>query len=222
MQTLRAQIEGLEKHLPPARLGLPKSAERAQYLAMLRSLAALWGRPPARRYPRSLFHPRVEVVLRFDPLWQFIARAAFQRRNDDPPPYSAPGEAPTTWAIVNESADGFALRHLTGKPDGLSVGELLMLRRGDNAAMQVCAVRRAIVVSGTLFLGVQLIGARPTTAMLALPEPGNAVRSGHRLNRVIFLPKLPGCAGAPGLLTKPNDLPADVAFAVPHAGRGTV
>jgi hypothetical protein len=94
-----------------------------------------------------------------------------------------------------------------------------MLRRGDNAALQVCAVRRAIVVSGTLFLGVQLIGARPTTAMLALPEPGNVVRSGHRLNRVIFLPTLPRCAGAPGLLTKPNDLPADVTFAVPRAGR---
>jgi hypothetical protein len=222
VQNLQTQLDGLKKRTSPARLGLPRSADRPQYFLMLRSLAALWGTPPSRRFPRALFHPRVEMVAGFDALWSFIGQAAFQRRSDDPKSSAAHLPAATTWAVLNESADGFALRHLGGGTSDLQVGEIAAIRPRDAAALHVTAVRRASVISARLELGVQVISSQPNTAMIALPvaEPGEPKR--QRLARAIFLPKLPGSGGVPGLLVKSEGTSVGSEFAAPYQGRMTL
>ncbi len=222
VQKLQSQIERLKKRMQPIKLGLPKNAEYPQYFVMLRSLAVLWGAQPSRRFPRALFHPRVEVVSGFDQLWSFIGQAAFQRRNDDPRTSAAHLPATSTWAVLNESADGFALRHQTGDVAELRVGEIVAIRPWDSAMLHLAAVRRASVETARLELGMQLISSRPTTAMIALPGPGHTDPKLPRLAPVIFLPKLPRTGGAPGLLVKTDTAAVGDEFAVPYQERLTV
>jgi hypothetical protein len=221
VQKLQTQTEGLKKRMQPIKLGLPKSAEYPRYLLMLRSLAVLWGAQPSRRFPRALFHPRVELVSGFDQLWSFIGQAAFQRRSDDPRTSAAHLPATSTWTVLNESADGFALRHLTGNAAELRVGEIVAMRPRDSAMLHLAAVRRARVIAARLELGMQVISSRPTTAMIALPGPGHTDPKLPRLVRVIFLHRLPGSGGAPGLLVKTDSAAVGNEFAVPYQGRLT-
>jgi hypothetical protein len=58
--------------------------------------------------------------------------------------------------------------------------------------------------------------------MIALPvaEPGEPKR--QRLARAIFLPKLPGSGGVPGLLVKSEGTSVGSEFAAPYQGRMTL
>ena len=219
---LLSQIDGLGKDVLPSRLGLPKIAGEGRYLTLLRSLAQCWSAPATRRYARTRFHPRVNVVVGFSTLWRFLGGGAYQRRSEDAVVRSAPSGDITEWTVSNESPDGFALRYVSGNTSEIRVGEIVAIRPRDNAAVHVCVARRAATTFASLELGVQVLASRAMAATIDLPAgkpPGTVTR---RLVRVIFLPRLPAIANAPALIAAPDSVSAGMEFAAVHRGRHTM
>lgn len=219
---LLSQIDGLKNDVLPSRLGLPKTAGEGRYLTLLRSLAQCWSAPATRRYARTRFHPRVDVVVGFSTLWRFLGGGAYQRRSDDAVARSAPSGDMTEWTVSNESPDGFALRYVSGNTSEVRVGEVVAVRPRDNAAVHVCIARRAATTFASLELGVQVLASRAMATTIDLPAgkpPGTVTR---RLVRVIFLPRLPAIGNAPALIAAPDSVSAGMEFAAVHRGRHTM
>jgi cyclic-di-GMP-binding protein len=217
VEKVNAQIAGLERGTPPARLGLPKMAEQPQYAVMLHTLASLWGAPPLRSFRRLHFRPRVNAVVGFAALWSFIGGDAFRRRAQDGAPQAVPHGDLTEWTVINESPDGFALRYVSGNATGVKVGEILGLRPRGGSAVHVCVARRAESTVASLELGTQVLASRAVAATITLP--GESAASAQNHLRVILLPRMPAIGNAPALLAPPAALDRGIEFALPLRGK---
>lgn len=217
VKELETQLAGLEQGTAPARLGLPKLASEPHYQALLRNLARLWGAPPTRRFHRSRFRPRVDVIVGCAALRQFLAGAAYRRRAHDGPDQPVPVQDLTEWAVTNESADGLALRYLGGDPTEIQVGEVIGVRSRGASLVHVCIVRRAESVVTGLEVGVQVLASHALVASIALPRDGSG--AARRSVEVMVLPRLPGADGAPALLAPPTGLVPGTEFATELDGR---
>lgn len=219
VKKLVVQIDGLERRIMPARLGLPQVAAEPEYLLLLRELVKLWSAPPSRRHPRTRFHPRVNVILGYPALSAFISGPAFRRRTQDEPiSMNAQGDV-TEWTVTNESPDGFALRYVGGNTGEVTVGEILAIRPHGSSAVHIALVRRATTTVVSLEIGVQILasGATATTVDLAA-EDGTESAEPRRL-QVIFLPRLPGYENAPAILAPPGAIAAGAEFTMAWEGR---
>lgn len=216
VQQLETQLAGLEQGTAAPHLGLPKMASQPQYQALLHNLARLWSAPPARRFHRTRFRPRVDVVVGCAALRRFLAGAAYRRRAQDgaDPPAQAPM---TEWAVTNESADGLALRYLGGDATDIQVGEVLGVRSRGTSLVHVCVVRRAESAVTGLEIGVQVLASHALVASIFLPrDEGGRPRGSVP---VMLLPRLPGAADAPALLAPPDQMVPGIEFAAEIEGQ---
>jgi len=219
VKKLVVQIDGLERGILPAKLGLPRIAARPEYLALLRELAKLWRAPPSRRHPRMRFHPRVDVVLGCTALRAFIAGPAFRRRTQDGPiAADAEGEM-TEWTVTNESPDGFALRYVGGNTGDVKVGEILAIRPRGSSAMHIAIVRRATSTVASLEIGVQMLASRAAATTVNLSRESGPEPVVQRQVQVIFLPRMPAFDNAPAILAPPGTIGCGAEFAMPCKGR---
>lgn len=77
------------------------------------------------------------------------------------------------WMVVNESPDGFAAMHVSGRPQKVQVGDLIGLRREDDSLWSVCIVRWALSENPEhLELGLQMVAPNPVPAQMATPGLG--------------------------------------------------
>jgi cyclic-di-GMP-binding protein len=84
-----------------------------------------------------------------------------------------PGQL-SEWMVVNESPDGFAAMHVSGRPQKVQVGDLVGLRREDDALWSVCIVRWALSENPEhLELGLQMVAPNPISARMATPGAGS-------------------------------------------------
>ncbi|MBS1138087.1 MAG: hypothetical protein H6R11_2041 [Proteobacteria bacterium] len=219
VKKLVGQIDGLERGIMPAKLGLPRNASQPEYLALLRELAKLWSAPPSRRHPRTHFRPRVDVVLGCTALRAFIAGPAFRRRTQDGP-VSADAEGEMTeWTVTNESPDGFALRYVGGNTGEVRVGEILAIRPRGSSAMHIAIVRRATSTVASLEIGVQMLASRAAAATVNLPGEGGPQSAVQRQVQAIFLPRMPAFDNAPAILAPPGTIGYGIEFTMPCKGR---
>jgi hypothetical protein len=219
VERLSAQVRALEAQEVPAKLGLPKAAAQPQYVSMLKSALSLWAAPRTRRFPRNRFHPRVDVVVGFLGLWNFLTGAAHRRRaGDERPVTSAAQMALSEWSVTNESPDGFAFRYLAGNVAVVRVGDILGVRARDAANIQVCVVRRALADAlNSLEVGAQVLGSRAQAAIIALPEESGATVT-QRIARVVVIPKAPALRNAPVLIAQPDHFRPGMELALPNRG----
>lgn len=208
VERVQLQIAGLEQGRQPADLGLPLIAARPEYVVMLRKLAGAWNGSRSRRHARSRFDPRIDAVLGFPKLWNFVSSAAFRRRRGDP---AAAVHELMQWTIVNESPDGYALRYLGGAAGQVPVGEILGIRTCDRSAVHIALLRRACCSGEALEVGVQVLAtqSRPATITVRGAAPV----------RAIYLPAMPAIGAAAGLLAPPAGLHPGLEFALNHEGR---
>lgn len=219
-------IKGLEANLVPARLGLPVVARHPQYLAMLRTLRRGWGAPPTRRHPRSRFHPRVDLVAGFDPLWQFLSGPAYRRRQDEQTGVGSPPDEMSEWAILDESPVGFALQFVAGTDMEVRVGELVAVRPHERGSVLMCIARRASSSRGKkLTLGIEVLAPKPVaiTVPLTNAQTGGteAKPGGMRQVRAVLLLKVPTRDNAPALIAAAETLWPGIEFTVVNRGKST-
>ncbi len=151
----------------------------------------------SRRFSRTKFRPRGDVVGGLSQVVAFLDGRAFSRRSLDAfGRQDARDFASSEWAMVDESPDGFRLRFIKGEKWQMGVGDVLALQPRESSKVHVCLVRRISSTNNRLELGLQLMSPQVSVAELALDETAGP--------RVIFLHTLPAYGRFPGLIVPPG------------------
>lgn len=186
----RADLAALEQGQSPQALGLPSLAGTPIGKGTLRRLAAFWGKPGKRRFPRRRQSRRASLCAGLTRLWRLLRQ-----------PDADAAEALSQWMITNESPDGFALMHLHGKAGRIRVGDIVALRpeaTGEAAERwMICLVRWALSENPEhIEIGLQLLAPEATPALLAIPsDPNNRAQT-----PALILPALPPLRPEPVLV----------------------
>lgn len=170
------QIAALEAGVPPEALDLDAAMNTPSGHGILRRLAHYWGQPGKRRFPRRRQNYRAVLCVGLEALWQLFKEDHTQA-----------GEI-TSWMVTNESPDGYAVMHVSGKTAKLSAGDIVALRTESSNDWQICLVRWALSENPEhLELGLQILATRATPAVLAVPGKDGAPGR----HSVLILPPLP-------------------------------
>ncbi len=172
---LANQLEALDSGAGAKQLELPEYAATSAGRGVLRRLSVHWGDPGKRRFPRRRQNYRAQVCAGLNKIYQL-----FQKR-----PVSAES---SNWMIVNESPDGYAIMHVSGKIGPITVGDVVALKTETGNNWQLCIIRWVLSENQEhLELGLQILSASAVAAHLALPSgtDGNACRP------VLVLPATP-------------------------------
>lgn len=173
---LKTQLAQLDSGTPPQEIGLPDFAGTAAGAGVLHRLVGRWSDQGNRRFQRRRQNYRTVLATGIDGLWQLCKNG------------EAPGVALSTWMIVNESPDGYALMHASGKIGALSVGDVAAVRTGENPNWQICLVRWAVSENPEHFeLGLQILSPKAIPAILARPSEDQ----GTEHLQVLILPEIP-------------------------------
>jgi len=180
---------------------------------MLETLLQMWGSQPTRRFARTRFKPRVDLVSSLPDVMQLIAGEALRRRRDDARnPHERPAPPISEWAVIDESPDGFGIRYLKGPMRRLEVGEVIGLRSREHSRTHLCLVRRASNTGQARFeIGLQDLS--PDAQIVPLPHLEHASQ-----RKALLLPQLPAYGGATGIIAMPGDLPAGLELTYRPAG----
>ena len=175
-------LQQLERDYPPHQLDLPDFAGTPAGHGVLRRLAARWGSPAKRRFPRRRHSFRVSLCAGLENIWQLLHR----------PDEAA---APTSeWMITNESPDGCAMMHMAGNTETVHVGDLVAIRGEMKADAQpspwnVCIVRWALSENPEhIELGLQILAP---TALPALLSQINDAEDIPPQSSALLLPQVP-------------------------------
>ncbi len=175
-ELLKEQLAALDSGVLPPQIGLPDFAATPAGRGVLRRLLTYWGEPGKRRFPRRRQNYRAALCAGLGSLWRL-----FQDGDDTPIDSSS-------WMITNESPDGYAVMHVSGKTGAMSVGDVTAIRTESGENWQICIVRWALSENQEhLELGLQILATRAIPAFLALPAGGV---DGERLS-VLILPEIP-------------------------------
>ena len=178
---LKGQLEALESGHAPQGLKLPDFAGTPAGRGVLRRLIAYWSDPGKRRFPRRHQNHRALLCAGLDNLWCLL-----QNREN------AESET-SSWMITNESPEGYAVMHVSGKPGRLSVGEVTAIRTETETDWKICIVRLSLSENQVHFeLGLQILATNAVPAFLARSGESNAA-SGLS---VLILPKIPAIGGS--------------------------
>lgn len=173
---LEKQLSALEAGSSAKQTGLPEFAETAAGQGVLRRLAAYWGSPVKRRFTRRRQNYRGVLCVGLDNLWHLFHEG-----------HTAAAEM-SSWMITNESPDGYAVMHVSGKTGKLSVGDIAAIRTESGNDWQICIVRWALSENPEhLELGLQILATSAIPATLALQSDTGTV---ERLP-VLILPEIP-------------------------------
>jgi hypothetical protein len=174
--------------------GAAVQPELAAPPALLQSLRLTLDGRSARRFGRTRFRPRADLVGGLDEVIAFLDGGACSRRIlDTPEDGNARPFISGEWSLVNESPDGFLARFVRGKRCAFGVGHVVVLQPRESCHTHVCLVRRVVAGRNRLELGLQLLS--PQVSVVALPNNGD---------RAIFLHNLPMWGAQAGLIAPPG------------------
>ncbi|MDX9706447.1 MAG: hypothetical protein RBT86_02590 [Azospira sp.] len=175
-QLAEEQADALEAGVGASELDLPESAGTPAGQGILRRLAHRWGNPGKRRFPRRRQNHLSELCIGFK-----AVRSLFDEKATQPPDTSQ-------WIVTNESPDGYAVMHVSGRTGRLTAGDLAGVRAEGRAGWEICIIRRVQSENPEhLELGLQILGTRAQAAMLVSDGEDGAPRQ----QPVLALPALP-------------------------------
>lgn len=179
---------------------------------LLQSLRVIIGGRSTRRFSRTQFKPRADLVGGLDQVITFLDGQAFSRRAVDAVGRDDGGDiSPSEWSLVDESPDGFLVRFIRGEKWKFGAGDIVALQPRESSKIHVCLVRRIATTRNRLELGLQLLA--PQVSLVDLPTPGKSGR------RAIYLHSLPAYGKPSGLITRPGTLLAGQQITLNTAGR---
>lgn len=174
-QLAEEQVDALEAGASITDLDLPEAAISPAGHGVLRRLAQHWGHPGKRRFPRRRQNFRAELSVGFESLHQLFGR---QQQTHET----------THWLVTNESADGYAVMHASGKTGQLTAGNIVAIRTEQNANWQPCIIRWVLSDNPEhLELGLQILSTQAFPATLV--TSGSGAQEDRR--EVLILPSLP-------------------------------
>lgn len=181
-------------------------------LSMLRTLAAMWGAQPTRRFSRMRFKPHADLVIGLLDVSLFLAGGALKRRSNDAEKRGISSPAISEWVLIDESPDGFGIRYRKGEVGNVEVGDIVGIRPRESSQVQICLVRRVSNASQTRFeLGLQNLS--PHALVVDLPAGEGKLRA-----KAVLLPRMPAYNNAAGLLAKPGSVPEGLEILYPAGG----
>jgi hypothetical protein len=173
---MKEQLAALDCGQPPHLIGLPAFAETPSGQSILRRVLYYWEQPGKRRFPRRRQNYRAALCSGLNSLWLM-----FQ-------PDKNTIIDTSIWMITNESPDGYALMHVSGKNGQLYVGDIAAIRTESGDSWQICIVRWALSENQEhLELGLQILATRAIPATLARADADSTT---PRLSALI-LPGIP-------------------------------
>lgn len=167
-------LEQVSENRRPAGGALPDNLSLRHAEGLLQRLLSSWQQARKRRFPRRRQSFRTDLCAGFEAIWQEL-------RPQSPSPEHS------VWQVINESPEGYAAMHVSGRLGKVLIGDLVALRATGTPTWQVCAVRWALSENPEhLELGLQILAPRASAAHLVVPghpEPGRLP--------VLLLPPVP-------------------------------
>lgn len=153
---LANQIAALDAGRSPLQLGLPDFAATPAGRGVMQRLCSRWGDPAKRRFPRRRQNYRAHLCVGLMNVFQLFQTS------------SAPSEV-SNWMVVNESPDGYAIMHVSGKAGAITVGDVVALRTETGNNWQLCIIRWMLSENPEhIELGLQILSARAIAAQIAV------------------------------------------------------
>lgn len=181
-------------------------------LSMLRTLAAMWGAQPTRRFSRMRFKPHADLVIGLLDVSLFLAGGALRRRSNDAERRGMNCPAISEWVLIDESPDGFGIRYRKGEVGNVEVGDIVGIRPRESSHVQICLVRR-VSNAGPMRFELGLQNLSPHALVVDLPAEDGKVRA-----KAVLLPRMPAYNNAAGLLTRPGSMPKNLEILYPAGG----
>ena len=176
---LKKQLAAIEAGYTPKQIGLPDFSSTIAGRGVLRRLISNWGEPGKRRFTRRRQNNRAVLCAGLNSLWRLF--------QDE----TAKTIETSSWMITNQSPDGYAVMHLSGKTGGMSVGDISAIRTELGEDWQICIVRWALSENQEhLELGLQILATHAVPAFLAQPCQNSAPHNHNHLS-VLILPETP-------------------------------
>ena len=180
--------------------------------AMLQSLRVAIGGKSSRRFSRTHFRPRGDLVAGLSAVISFIDGNAFSRRSVDAASrYDGRDFTSSEWALVDESPDGFRLRFIKGEKKTLGAGDIVALQPRESSKIHVCLVRRISSSQVRLEIGLQLMS--PQVSIV------DVLGADAQESRAIFLHSLPAYGKFAGLIVPPGHYRAGERIVIQLPGR---
>jgi hypothetical protein len=190
---LESQLEAIEAGTRPKQLNLSAFAATTAGIGVMNRLIHLWGNPGKRRFPRRSQNHRGDLCLGFDSLCSLYK------------PESRP-VATSAWMVTNESPDGYAVMHLSGKTRAIKVGDVAGLRTKNGDSWQLCIIRWALSENQEhIELGLQILAPQAYTANVALPA-GKEAKAKTSYRPALVLPAAPMFRQSEALIVHPGTL----------------
>jgi len=168
------QGDALQAGAQPGDLDLPEHASGLMTSGILHRLAQHWGQPGKRRFPRRRQNYRAELCIGLPRIWKLLD--------------GRPADDNSAWLVTNESPDGYAVMHTSGKTGRLVAGDIVAIRTEGNTDWQVCITRWILSDNPEhIELGLQILAPRAMPAVLVLPRASG----GSERRPVLALPALP-------------------------------
>lgn len=159
----------------------------------LEQLAGLWGSPSKRRFPRRRQNYRAQLCIGLPATWALLAGKV---------PADGSGEQVSNWMITNESPDGYAAMHLSGRTEPVRPGEVVAIKGEKSHRWDVALVRWVISENPEhLELGLQLAAPRALASRAIDPKLGRSSET-----PALFLPGVPGLRPMPALIVPAGTL----------------
>lgn len=166
--------------------------------ATLQSLRIAIGGKSSRRFSRTHFRPRGDLVSGLRSVITFLDGNAFSRRSVDASHrYNGREFTSSEWALVDESPDGFRLRFIKGEKKNLGAGDIVALQPRESSKIHVCIVRRISSSQVRLEIGLQLMSPQVSVVDALLEGVTDELRA-------IFLHSLPAYGKFAGLIVPPG------------------
>lgn len=170
-KTVRRHHAELEQGTSASTLGLPVFADTHTGKGVLFRLSTRWGEPSKRKFPRRRQSYRASLCTGLDKLLRLI-------KSKDAT------EECSEWMVTNESPDGYALMHISGRTDDLRVGDIIALQSTETASetnshWHICIIRWAISENPEhVELGLELISTKATAVEVIPPGKKPLTRIG--------------------------------------------
>ncbi len=179
---------------------------------LLQCLRVAIGGKSARRFGRTHFRPRGDLICGLPEVISFLDGNAFSRRAlDVAGRYDGRSFSASEWALIDESPDGFLLRFIKGEKKHIGAGDVVALPPRESSNTHLCLVRRISSSQVRLEIGLQLLSPQTTIVEVAAEnEPDQ---------RAIFLHNLPAYGKFSGLIVAPGVYRSGQRITVKFPGR---
>ncbi len=166
--------------------------------ATLQCLRVSIGGKSARRFSRTHFRPRGDLVSGLPEVINFLDGNAFSRRSvDSASRYEGRDFLSSEWSLVDESPDGFLLRFIKGEKRRIGAGDIVALQPRESSKIHVCLVRRISTSQVRLEVGLQLLSPQISVVDVIADDTPEQL--------AIFLHSLPAYGKFSGLIANPGN-----------------